>query len=160
MCSSSTSRTTRTMDDEDGDVGEELAELLHLDLEAVRRILPMPVLEVVVEGPSSMTWFGAGRPLLVLVGLDGETVRVAEPEIRWVGPHSPVLHARGVVELSRDAAKSGIGNALAAATERASAARMSRFSGCRECGQLTPPEWLQSPTLCDSCAERNHGVVH
>lgn len=147
------------MDDADVDLGEALAELLSLDVEVVRRMLPTPVLGVAVEG-STGTWFGAGDPIIVLVGLDVDTVRVAEPEIRWVGPHSPVLHARGVVELSRDAAiGNGIGT-LAAEMRRASATRMSRFATCVECGELTPPEWLHSPTLCDSCAERNHGVVH
>lgn len=43
------------MDDKDRDAREELAELLSLDLEAVRLLLPAPVLGVVVEEPSGMT---------------------------------------------------------------------------------------------------------
>jgi hypothetical protein len=147
------------MDDAEDHRGE-VAELLSLDIEVVRRVFPMPLVPVAVEGTTGAQWFGAGDPTVLLVGIGIDRVRVAEPEIRWVGPHSPRLHARGVVELSWPAATADGIDALAAEAQRACAARMSRFSTCSECGELTPPEWLHAPALCDSCAERNHGVVH
>ncbi len=34
------------------------------------------------------------------------------------------------------------------------------FSRCEECGQLKPRGWMHDGNICQSCAERNHGVVY
>ncbi len=34
------------------------------------------------------------------------------------------------------------------------------FRTCEECGDLNPIGWMNDERICQSCAERNHGVVH
>lgn len=34
------------------------------------------------------------------------------------------------------------------------------FAVCGECGQRNPIGWMHDDSICQSCAERNHGVVY
>ena len=150
-------------DDREGRV-DELASLLSIDADFVRQLLPSPIVAVDIQHRAGVLWYAAGEPALVLVGVDGSTVSVAEPAIQWDGPHTPILIARRVVDLSREGVaaemEDDLRRALAAEIKAARAARMRRFRTCQECGTRTPPEWLHSATLCSACAERNHGVVY
>jgi hypothetical protein len=38
--------------------------------------------------------------------------------------------------------------------------RRGRYRICDTCGKTRPPEWMASDTICQSCAEKDLGVVH
>jgi hypothetical protein len=140
------------------DLLEEVSDCLGLSRAEVEALLPGPISKVSVDAGTSVRWFAAGDPYLVLIGLAEDVACVGEPRVTWEGAHTPRLEARNVVEFGVEGGRrtDAIGEAIRSTTS----GRLATFRRCGECGELTPPEWLHSPTLCDGCAERHHGVIH
>lgn len=75
--------------------------------------------------------------------------------IEWQGPHSPM--GRWIVWKEIPIQPSAV--------ERESLAQEAikdeRYFGlCEECYERNPRGWMHSARLCQTCAERNHGVHH
>jgi hypothetical protein len=142
----------------DSDLAIRLATRLGISLAELGELVPGPIeVATVIDAPPAL-WFVAGDPYLVLIGLADDVAYVGEPCITWVGVHTPQLHARDVVEVVVGSESSA--DTPAEVIRSTTARRIAGFRRCEECGKLTPPEWLHSPTLCDACAERHHGVIH
>lgn len=145
------------MADPDDGLLDEVAACLGLSVAELGAIVPRPIAEVSVDGGPLARWFAAGDSYLVLIGLAGDVTYVGEPCITWAGAHTPQLGVRDVVEVTVGSGRSVDATEVIRST---TARRLAGFRRCEECGELKPPEWLHSPTLCDACAERHHGVVH
>jgi len=84
-----------------------------------------------------------------------EGVVVLVGEVQWDGPHSPRTHWVRFRELPSDARREDVAAAVAAAIDD------DRFFGtCARCAKRMPAGWMHSTTICQSCAERQLGVVH
>ncbi len=154
---------------------EALADALGIPVDQLVSLLPKPLTLYEVDdhlsipswfdqpvspfGARALTWAFAGEPVLVLLAADRAEVLVAEPQVTWDG-QTPRMQAISVV--SRPTGASGLGAWLVGAVERAMAERSATFNKCVECGRSNPPEWMMGyddEDICQSCAERNHGVV-
>lgn len=121
--------------------------------------LPAPVQQDFEDDGAVM--FVGGEPGEVIVRLTGATVTVAEYAVRWDGPYTPVVQPVeiGVLNwetVSGDAAMRIVRTLIAAARET----RQSKYSACQACAKSTPPEWMHDDEICQTCAERERGVVH
>lgn len=145
-----------------------LASLLSTEVSSLRRLLPAEIARVEppdeppdYSGPAA--WFAVGYPVVVMIGIGEDEVKVGDPELRWNG-QTPLLHAREVHFFPRrplsPSAAGAVDEELARQMRRTRRLRMRRFRRCAECGEMTPPEWRHGPSICQSCAEQNHGVIH
>lgn len=103
------------------------------------------------------SWHAIGEPMLALVAVRGDEVLLAEPLVTWRGAHSTVL-GHGPIMIG-DRRSVGFERWLARELSRVVRTRYRRFRSCRDCGEVTPPEWWWERDVCMGCAERNHGVV-
>ena len=91
----------------------------------------------------------------IRVERDASSVSIMVREIRWNGPHKPVsewvLGRKVGGDLSDLEVRQLVDGVLA---------DESFFTRCRECGERNPRGWMHSSTLCQQCAELNHGVVY
>jgi hypothetical protein len=81
-------------------------------------------------------------------------VRIRIRKIHWDGPGTPVS--------TWEIAKSLSGTASASAIEKATAGILQDhryFLTCDECGGRKPVGWMLNESICQGCAETNHGVV-
>ncbi len=82
-------------------------------------------------------------------------VQILVREIRWQGPHTPI-HTWAVAEsLPNTASEAEIENAAARILENPR-----YFRTCAECGERKPLGWMLNESLCQECAQANHGVVY
>lgn len=84
-----------------------------------------------------------------------EAVVIEVAEIHWLGPHSPFVVWHPAVVL-----RSGTSPNTVNQMREALLNRKRFFSTCNECGLRHAKGHMNSPNLCISCAERNHGVVY
>jgi hypothetical protein len=75
--------------------------------------------------------------------------------ITWPYPHEPQSHWITVTNLPEDADQASIEEARAKAIKR-----RRYFAVCEECGERKPVGWMNDEHICQSCAEKNHGVVY
>lgn len=102
-----------------------------------------------------------GDPIEVLVRVNDDAISVEVPVVEWHGPHTPVLRGEAPATFAEAALSDRAGRAaIRAAVTAARAVRLGRFRTCEECGRRQPPEWMHGETLCQACAERNHGVCY
>lgn len=74
--------------------------------------------------------------------------------ITWPHPHEPKSRWHTIATLPSDADEPSI------ASERKKAAHHPRyFAVCQECKKRNPIGWMLDDHICQSCAEKNHGVV-
>ena len=82
-------------------------------------------------------------------------VQILVHEIRWEGPHTPI-HAWAVGKiLPATASEAEIEEATARILEDDG-----YFQVCNECGERKPLGWMLNESLCQECAQANHGVVY
>jgi len=126
------------------DLYQELAALLPppVEIEAIGRLI-------------------GGEPAEVIVTVSPTTVTVEAYAARWNGPHELVTAGRqvGVFPLPT-ADEPGLLAAVKAAIGQARAIRLATYRTCTHCGQTNPPEWMHDQTVCQTCAERDLGVVY
>ena len=74
--------------------------------------------------------------------------------ITWPHPHEPKSHWHTVTNLPTDADRQSI------AAERKKVLHNPRhFAVCEECQERNPVGWMLDEHICQSCAEKNHGVA-
>ena len=121
--------------------------------------LPAPVDQQ--ESRGGALRFLAGEPPEVVVVLTDTAVIVSEFAGVWETPFTFVKKPRRVGLLKwRRLPESALWDALSALIKGAREARRSRFQVCQHCGETTPPEWLHDEHVCQSCADRHHGMIH
>ena len=82
-------------------------------------------------------------------------VQILVHEIRWDGPHTPI-HTWAV-------GKSLPATASEVEIEKATASILEDpryFLTCHECGERKPHGWMLNGSLCQGCAQANHGIVY
>ena len=75
--------------------------------------------------------------------------------IKWEGPHTPVAEWITARTITGSLTDSEVQDSV-----RALLADRSFFGKCEECGERNPMGWMHNPSLCQGCAEGNHGVVY
>lgn len=75
-------------------------------------------------------------------------------EIGWQGPYTPVSSWTLAKTLPATASEDRIETEV-----RRLLTRKRYFRVCEECGERNPIGWMLDTKICQSCAERNHGVV-
>jgi len=121
--------------------------------------LPAPVDQH--EDRTGAIQFLAGEPPEVVVLLTDSTVVVAEFAGVWQTPSTFVKKPRRVGLLKwRRLPENALWDALSALIKGAREARRSRFQICQYCSESTAPEWLHDDHVCQTCAERHHGMIH
>jgi hypothetical protein len=114
--------------------------------------------ELVTDGSTVLI---GGDPGEVIVRLTRSTVSVFEYAARWEGPHTPVVTPRRVgTVVWRRVPNAKTVAAVHALIDAARESRLARFRTCEGCGQSTPPEYMHDEMICQSCAERELGIVH
>ena len=103
-------------------------------------------------------WFGAGDPVLVVLGISDYRVVVGVPEIRWEG-QTPVLELASTERFDETASDEDLPTWLAAHIPAAVGRRRATFQVCERCRETNPPEWmLDDDAICQSCAEQDGAV--
>jgi len=82
-------------------------------------------------------------------------VQILVHEIRWDGPHTPIHTWAVGKRLPATASETEIENAIAGILEDDG-----YFQVCTECSERKPLGWMLNESLCQECAQANHGVVY
>lgn len=86
-------------------------------------------------------------------GANGIALRVLR--ITWPHPHEPKSQWYTVTTLPIGTSLSDLDNA-----RRDLLANPEHFRVCTECNERNPVGWMNDDSICQGCAERNHGVVY
>jgi len=129
-----------------------------LVLQIVRSVLDEPIVEQDDEGWGLRLF--AGDPEEVIVTITAGAVEVAIFDLRWDGPHTPVVHPKllGVLYWGHFS-PSQFEEMLTALVQTACQFRQAEFTKCRYCDRVLGPEHMHGD-VCHGCAERHEGVVH
>lgn len=104
------------------------------------------------------TWFVAGKPMQVLLGVAGPTLTVARIVLRWDGPGTASVNATEEREFAREDVL--YQPELVASTVEDMALRSRRsFRWCRTCRTVNRPEHMDSRLECMRCASDYRGVT-
>jgi hypothetical protein len=111
--------------------------------------------------PDGSTYLTGGDPAEVIVRLTRSTVTVWEYAVSWETPHSATVQPirLGSVVWRRIPNPSAI-SAVRSLIEAARESRLARFSICSHCEQRKPPELMHDADMCQSCAQRDLGIVY
>jgi len=136
----------------------------------IRAVLPDPAQELepdhLEDLPSqSDVWkrFTGGDPGEVVIEIGQAGIAVSIFEVHWDGPHTPAVNGRDLARISWEDLPSDTEEAtqvIQSLVDAARTIRRSKFSRCNECGDVKPPEWMHDDRICQSCAEKHHGIVY
>lgn len=82
-----------------------------------------------------------------------DAIVISIMQISWDGPHTPVSKWKKVRSLPATATEATIQHSLRQILED-----QRYFRICPECSQRNPNGWMMAE-YCQSCGERNHGIV-
>jgi hypothetical protein len=101
--------------------------------------------------------FTGGEPQEVVAQLTDTSVIVAAFGAVWETPYALTPRPRrvGIVKWRR-LPENAMLAALTALIKGAREARAASFRVCERCGHKTAPEWLDTETLCQTCAQQDH----
>ncbi len=119
--------------------------------------LPSPVeRQELADGTMQFT---GGDPQEVVAELTDSSVIVSAFGAVWETPYALTPRPRrvGIIKWRR-LPENAMLAALTALIKGAREARAQSFRICQRCGRKTAPEWLQSETVCTSCAQQE--LVH
>ncbi|MGA9378270.1 MAG: hypothetical protein WBV73_05825 [Phormidium sp.] len=91
----------------------------------------------------------------IRVERESDNINILVCKIGWDGPHTPISTWELVVRLKADVPSPEIN---AKVHEVLSDKRY--FQTCQEYGERNPCGWMYNKSICQGCAERNHGVVY
>jgi hypothetical protein len=117
-------------------------------LELIKTMLPAPVRTI--DGDELQ----GGDPIVVMVRLESDAIRIMEPTIEWQGPHSPKLKGLPFGKVSFRASAARVAELIGLAWGK----RVSRYRWCPRCRERAQPEHMLSG-VCHGCASRVLGVV-
>jgi hypothetical protein len=111
--------------------------------------------------PDGSTYLTGGDPGEVIVRLTRSTVTVWEYAVNWETPHSPMVRPIrvGSVVWRRIPNPSAI-SAVRSLIDAARESRLAKFSVCSHCERRKPPESMHDEDVCQSCAQRDLGIVY
>ena len=93
--------------------------------------------------------------LIILINPDAMELRL--PVLSWIGPHKSAqtsqLWERYDLEQIEEAQ-------LADLITKAQVQQQGSFGNCEYCGQHKPKGWMHGEDVCQSCAERELGIVY
>ncbi len=143
-----------------GDDDSDLADLLGVEQERLIEVLGAAWRrEVTLTDDTTGTWFVAGEPPQLAVGIEGARCVLGRPVGRWAELGQPrwqfdSRHAFDPRELY------GSPDLLRGVAEDIARRRRRTFRWCRTCRRLEAPEWfMQDEGVCMACASRYHGVT-
>lgn len=93
----------------------------------------------------------------LVILLSPEAMELRLPILTWDGPYTPVKTSRLWQRLTLDELKE---SQLPRLIIEAQAQQRQSFCDCKYCGQRNPKGWMHSPDVCQSCAEKELGIVH
>ncbi|HET7617818.1 MAG TPA: hypothetical protein VFK20_04855 [Vicinamibacterales bacterium] len=121
--------------------------------------LPAPVARE--EALDGSIYFTGGDPAQIIVRLTRATLTVWEYAVVWEGPHTPVVRPIRAGSIAwRRLSNTHAFTAARALMDAAIESRLSKFGTCTHCGQRRPPESMHDDDVCQSCAQRDLGVVY
>lgn len=83
------------------------------------------------------------------------SINVLVCKIGWSGPHTPISTWELAAKLKADVSSAEIDAQIHEALTNEQ-----YFQVCKECEERKPCGWMHNKIICQSCAERNHGVVY
>lgn len=86
--------------------------------------------------------------------IDG-VLRILVGSVLWDGPAHATPSWSVVRELPGESSVSVVDDAIAALLTSTD-----YFAICAECGERKPKSWMDDERICQTCAERRHGVVY
>lgn len=84
-----------------------------------------------------------------------DSIRVLVGDVTWDGPAHPSVDWTVWRELAVQASDQDVRKCVEELL-----ASPAHFLQCEECGERNPLGWMHDECICQSCAERNHGVVY
>ncbi len=128
-------------------------------IEYLKELLPDPIREG--EGLDGSLTLVGGDPGEVIVGMTADEVSVSVFSVLWEGPHTPRVFPRRLASLCWcHIPASSLMMSLHTLVDAASELRRESYSSCERCGKTKPPEWMHGDSICQSCAEKELGVVY
>lgn len=137
-------------------------ELAPLDRDGVINTIRERLMEPRTEATSEegTLLFSGGHPPDVLIALSGSTIQIAiyDPD---AGTSSPPADDQTIVSLNWQRLPAphlvmSLNVALGSAREL----RFATFQHCKRCDALTAPEMLNEHVICETCNNRDLGVVY
>jgi hypothetical protein len=113
------------------------------------------------ERADGETYFTGGNPGEVVVRLTRTSITVWEYAVTWDNEYSQVVTPKLVGSVRwRRISERGASKVVQALIDAARESRHAKYRICQRCGDRQPPEWMQEPDLCVSCAQRHSGAIH
>jgi hypothetical protein len=128
-------------------------------LRHIHKLLPNPIREE--QQLDGMIVLVGGDPGEVVVRIGDTRVSIAVFAVRWEGPHTPVVRPIQLAALNwKRFPESRLFMQLHSLIDTARELRRAKYRKCERCGETKPPEWMHDANTCQSCAERDLGVVY
>lgn len=118
-------------------------------VELIKTMLPAPT----QERPGRELW--GGDPLVVIVIVGADKIRIMEAAIEWPDPSRPRTRGAPFAEVSLRESAARVAALITAAWGK----RISRYRWCPACRSLAEPEHMNAGNVCDGCAPKVLGVV-
>jgi hypothetical protein len=83
------------------------------------------------------------------------SINVLVCKIGWSDSHTPIFTWELTAKLNADVSSTKVDTQIHKALNN-----KQYFQVCKECGERKPCGWMHRKSICQSCAERNHGIVH
>ena len=117
--------------------------------------------------PPSNTQYMVGKYLEVVITVDSDQFEIAEYEDLGGGmvPITLVRRQDGALTFTKTGAARSmrspaeLGEVVEATIRRLSNSRRHRYQRCRFCREMTPPELICQPGVCEPCAVTELGIV-
>jgi hypothetical protein len=86
---------------------------------------------------------------------DSDGIRILVCQISWPHPHKPVSSWKVALVLPQTSSPEEVNCKILEILEN-----KQYFQVCQECGKRKPLGWMHDDDICQSCAEKNHGIIY
>ena len=142
---------------------EELVDGLVGILPAPVEVVEVPLDEQIEQDRFIIKRLIAGESGEVIVDIFYDGIEVLVFGVFWDGPHTPKVKGKSLKRIAwtdlPQKAEEALG-VLGTLVQKVRRLRAASFRRCEECGESNPPGWMHDVSICQSCAERCHGVVY